>query len=329
MKKFLVLLGMPRCATSWLNTQILNQSGVASIPRKEIHYFVRQYGESNRLSDRNRMAQFQEWFSKRNIDREKGKNTGASPVRAGRVEMGELAAMNPDPDGLWAKGGRHRRNYVQIKRGVNWYLKYVNGPVNDDWYRGLHSAAKDEDWCVDFSASNGLVNDAGFAAMAGFAETTKAILILRHPLDRLWSHVRLVAEKSGQVAEAGPVTKWKKAKVKQFVEDRHLLDRSLYGPVVKGTLTHFAPENRMIVNYEDIAVNPRGIVEEISQFLGTKAKPKALAKLEPREGAVKGARTEHPALAQFAAPCLTQLREVSALGVDIVDPWIADLEKIV
>lgn len=327
MKKFLVLLGMPRCATSWLNQQIISQPGVNVMPRKEINYFMRQYGASNRLSDGIRFKQFQAYVAAQKLGLKKGAKS-IQKERGGRLEEpGMLAGADPDPQGLWAKGGNYRKSHRKLKTGLNWYMRYTSGPIDDEWYRALHKDAGEDEWCVDFSTTNGMVNDEGFAKMAGFAETTKAILILRHPLDRLWSHVRLMAEKSGQ-AEGKRLAKWSDTKVKAFVEERPVLDRSLYAPVVKGMVTHFTPENRMILNYEDIAVNPRGIVEDIAKFLDVTPNEKVLENLAPREGAQKGVRVEHPQLAQFAAPCLDHLREVSAMGIDMVDPWIEDLEKI-
>lgn len=324
LKKFFILLGMPRCATSWLHSEITKQSGIDRVARKEIHYFLRQYGEVNRLSDVARLKGLQSFA-------ETAKFKGKMPrgFSEKRVPMGSLAEVDDlDPQKLWTKNGANRKSYLRLKRGLNWYLRYAKGPVNDDWFRDLFSHVDDDDWALDFSTTNGAVNDAGFKAMANFADETKALLILRHPLDRLWSHVRLNSDLSGE-SEKQKFEDWDRAKVKEFVEDRFVLERSMYSSVVAGTLKHFAPENRLILNYEDLAVDPAGTVSKVIEFLGLTPDEKIINRLAPREGAKKGVRKSYPKLVDFAQPCLDNLREVSAMGIDMVDPWIEDLEKMI
>lgn len=58
MEKFLFCLGVTKGGTTWLHWVLSQHPELAFIARKEIHYFLRQHGGIDRLTDFARMRHF-------------------------------------------------------------------------------------------------------------------------------------------------------------------------------------------------------------------------------------------------------------------------------
>nr|WP_161556177.1 sulfotransferase [Mangrovicoccus ximenensis] len=322
MEKLLFCAGMPRCGTTWLNAQLIAHPAIPRIPRKEIHYFMRQYGSVDRLTEAARQAQFRNFAGTVSI---------AEPADprgvAERVPMASLAAGPADAEGYWAPDGPCTARFDRLAADMHWYLRYLQGPVCDAWYRRLFDGVGPQQWALDFSTTNGMVVPEGFGAMAGFAPDARAILVLRNPLDRLWSHMRLqdgLGRRGRKLPEMTPM------QAAAFIRQHHLMGSSLYAPVVEGVMRAFAPEKRLILSFDRIVSDPAGVVGEVLDFLGL-GYPQRLRRLvEQRvEGRARsGGAAADPALLSAMVPSFRRdLEKVAGMGVEMVAPWLDDLGR--
>ncbi|WP_172331277.1 sulfotransferase [Mangrovicoccus sp. HB161399] len=322
MRKLLFCAGMPRCGTTWLNSQLIAHPGIPRVPRKEIHYFMRQYGSVDRLTEAARQTQFRNFVNAASIV-EPSDQRGV----AERVPMAGLAAGPADAEGYWAPGGPCAVRYDRLTDDLAWYLRYLQGPVCDAWYRRLFQDVEDGAWALDFSTTNGLVVPEGFQAMARFAPDARAVLVLRNPLDRLWSHLRLQLRLSRREKDLDTMTPMQAA---SYIRQQHLMGSSLYAPVVEGVMRAFAPEKRLILSFDRIEADPAGVVGEVLEFLGLDYPAGMRRGVQQRAEARtpgRGRALDAKLLSAMVPSFRMDLEKVAAMGLSMAGPWLKDLDR--
>ncbi|MGB0660341.1 MAG: sulfotransferase [Mangrovicoccus sp.] len=262
MKRLLFCLGVIKAGTTWLHWALNGHPQIGRIPRKELHYFLRQYGGIDRLTDHGRWNQFKVHLDRSSIvapyDKKK-RNERTDPELYGspwdHTQMAEW----------WGPKGDARRRLANIPNDQDWYYKFLEAPINDAWYRNLFSEIGPDQWATDFSTTSYMIRPEGFKDMANFAEDSRAILILRNPLDRLWSHVKFHAEVIN--IEEEKLHYWSAQKYRKFTEEFALQDYSFYADAVEAMITHFPPEKRLILNFEDIRRDGEAVFQRVQKFL--------------------------------------------------------------
>lgn len=185
----------------------------------------------------------------------------------------------------WGTGGDTLHRYNGLMQSVDWYKKYLRGPVDDAWYESLFDGVPAGNWGVDFSTTNYLVNDAGFARMAGFTEDSRAIILLRDPIERLWSHVKFHAEITGDLDK---LPEWSIEELHNFIAHFKLHESSFYSGAIKSLFAHFPPERRLVINFEDLKTRPEGLFEDVLAFLDLP--PMALPKRASEEHRINASK---------------------------------------
>lgn len=210
-------------------------------------------------------------------------------------------------------------------RLVNWYRDYTRGPINDAWYRKLFRSVEDDQWAIDFSTTGFLCGDAGIKDMAGFAEDSRAIIILRDPIDRLWSHVKFHAQVTGDIDD---LPNWSAKRILEFVKHFDLHSNSFYGEGIEAMVRHFPPQKRKIIDFGDLRTRPEALKQEMEQFLDLEPMEMPMRKgEEQRVNVSKSVAMPEGLFAEFAPAFEADLQRVKACGVDFVDPWIDHMRR--
>lgn len=321
MKKLLICLGVTKGGTTWLHWALCKHPQIARIPRKEIHYFLRQYGGVDRLTDAGRMSQFANFARRTKFEVE-------SPEPLARIERTDRDTYgSPWDESMtlnWSEGGESLDRFRSFSMAADWYKHYLRGPINDGWYENLFRKVPDHKWGLDFSTTNYLVNDAGFARMANFTEDTRAILILRDPIERLWSHLKFHAEVAGihdQLAH------WTIDELRDFTAHHNLASSSFYADAVSSLMTHFPENRRMVINFEDLGSRPEELYQDILEFLDLQPidLPQRDAE-EPRMNASLETPFPRGGFSHLAGEFQGDLERLVDMGVSFAEPWIANAE---
>ncbi|MEM8556120.1 MAG: sulfotransferase domain-containing protein [Pseudomonadota bacterium] len=219
----------------------------------------------------------------------------------------------------WDKGGGALRNYRRLSKALDWYQIFLRGPINDDWYRSLFKQVPNRKWAVDFSTTGYLCGNSGMRDMANFAKDNRAVLILRDPIDRLWSHIRFHAELSGELDD---LRTWSYERIWEFIEDFDLHKSSLYADGVEGMIKHFPENKRMIINFSDLKDRPEELYADILELLELKQieLPTRAAK-DQRMNVAKEIPLPPGLFAPYVDLFLEDIGRLEDMGLSFVAPW--------
>ena len=160
----------------------------------------------------------------------------------------------------------HAQNWThpRFRRHVNWYLRYLDDPVNLDWYKRLFKTAKpDQYWC-DFSPSTSLIPAVGFKEIYNLAPSAKLVFLMRDPVDRLWSHIKFHMASIGRAEE---LERFSQQDYIAAVDDFHLAVRGDYGSQYHELRSVFPPEQIKVIFFDDIRRNPAEVLAKVETFL--------------------------------------------------------------
>ena len=221
-------IGMMKTATTWLNWVLRLHPDIYFSYEKEIHYFAHLYSSEMHL---NRKMRFKKM--RNSIMKEEQK----------------------------------RYDPKELKKKLIWYSNYIDEPINDNWYINLFKNKTNEKYCADFSNLTCHVNKEGWRRIKNIARNLKVILILRHPVQRLFSHVNfhmLVISKHHQLSN------WSKADYLEFCKNDYIWKNSLYANIVENLITNVPKKQYCIYFYEDITKNMNKFIKNIENFLDIK-----------------------------------------------------------
>ena len=166
---------------------------------------------------------------------------------------------------------RHRENHVRARLGAMarssaWSavdLKTVAATVaiatealSDDWYARAFSPAPASSLCGEITPEYALLPEEGVAHVARLMPDVKLIFLMRDPIERAWSHIRMIAKNS-------PGT-WSYEEIASF---RDVIARCDYVKTLE-TWERYFDENQIFIGiYDDIGKEPQKFFEKICNFL--------------------------------------------------------------
>lgn len=140
---------------------------------------------------------------------------------------------------------KQRWNY---EKGLNWYLDLFND-AQEDQLVGEYTPS----YLTDPEAA-GLIHQ-------HFPET-KLILSLRDPIARLKSHHQYVRRNHPNIPDDLDEA------IQTCNDTYHFLENGLYGKYLETYLQYFAPEQILILFFEDIHTKPKQVCQQLYTFLG-------------------------------------------------------------
>ena len=214
-------IGVQKACTSWLFQNLNRHPATYMAPNKELNFFNRRAFEQGAA-----------WSGYGYADR------AATNARA---YFANAEKINP----AWASLLTHM---------------LVPGDTQQ-WYETIFEHAPDGRVKGEITPEYALLPESGFAEMRKLNPNMKLIVLLRHPVERAVSHLRMIVNIA---PEARPY-------LSQIASEHSLLERGRYGQMLDRIFNVF-PTDQVLIGFEDtIASNPTAFAAELAQFLGVDA----------------------------------------------------------
>ncbi len=231
-------VGATKAGTSWLYDALKGHADCALRDIKEAHYWDTVNG-ADRLAY---LETLEKQLHKLRLSRHRA-NLGNRGWEAANVDR-QIAALTEQIDMLCAD-----------RQGNAAYL---------DW---LTRERVDEAVVADFSPSYALLEGPALERMVRVSPKTRVIYLMRDPLARLWSHVRMAARrKVGEGAELESRANYILRRVLNGESHAQISLRSDYAAAVD-RLTAVVPESRLSLMFTEEMFAPGGF-EQVCGFLG-------------------------------------------------------------
>lgn len=231
-------IGATKAGTSWLHRYLSDHPDCAMPHIKELHYFdMEQKGV---------------------LDRERRR-----VMRRGDALRAELAL---------ASGPRVERLHEMIAAHDRWAAVLGRGRFDAAAYLGfLNENAGRARVVGDITPAYALLTEQNLARMQDIAPVTRFVYLLRDPLDRLWSHLRMLAGRAGagadtmQTAAAALFDDWAKGGLDDVTV------RGDYAAALARLDRAVRPENLLVEFYETLFSD--SAVGRLCGFLGIAPRP--------------------------------------------------------
>jgi len=217
--------GAMKAGTTWAYRMLERHPEIFFSFEKEIHYFYAAYVDRTVLSERNRMANVRDKY------------------------------LRIDPERNHATGVRNR---------LHWAANYLDGPVDDIWYRNLFVFRRAERYAADFSNLYALLPADGWRRIADRVGELRVLYTMRHPVRRLWSHVKFHLEITGQSRE---LERWGPEEFRDFARRPFIWDNAEYGRALRRMRGGLPGGTLKPAFYETIHADRAGFLADVEAFL--------------------------------------------------------------
>lgn len=232
-------IGAQRSGTTWLTRNLQNSPEVWLPPLKELHYFSRS------------------------------KRYSSPSLLCCRGVLEKLIGSSSESQSWRSFAVRYSRNLIfrlpwaSKPMSARWGLRYFLGVPSDDWYVDLfkEGAGKIKGECTP---AYSLLESADVAKVADLFPDLKVVLLMRDPVDRVLSQLRLHLD--GLVTPV--IDKSNEPAMLAFATAEAQLARGDYVRIVDTWLQHFPAHHFHTVFYEDICEKPDRVLEKVFRFLG-------------------------------------------------------------
>lgn len=243
-------------------------------------------------------------------------------VAAYRNRLAELHSARDDAQAAgqgWKVKNMERR--IASMRGL---ICVLTGDRDSDlgYAAWLLEGAQDAQLVADMTPNYALADEATLVRMRDLSPTTKFIYLMRDPIDRLWSHIRMQAHRFRQDGEVYA----KKAnnilwRVVNAGEETHLHARGNYAATVT-RLRNVIPEGRLFLGFAETLFTEKG-VKTLTSFLGIANKPYNLDRIHAGEQVAMRAELR-PKIADFLRD---QYAFVASNIAPLPDHWQQNLQR--
>ena len=200
--------GAMKAGTTWLYSVLDKHPQIFFSLEKEIHYFYARHVRADVLSEQARLANAQNKY------------------------------LRFDP--------AHARADA-VKNRLRWAANYLDGPVDDHWYRGLFAFRRGQAWCADFSNLYALLPARAWTDIANRVGALRVLYTMRDPVERLWSHMKFHLAITGQ-AEA--LDRWRPDDVARFIRQPFIWDNAEYGAAIR-RMRAGLPEGALLLAFHE------------------------------------------------------------------------------
>lgn len=215
-------IGAQKAGTSWLHENLKQNEYIWVPPFKEVHFFDHKFVPENR-----------KW-----TDRQ---------LRSS-LERVRIA---------W------RSQNVLGQRRADWLEKIKKKPnFNGNWYKDIFSLCPPDRVAVDVTPEYSSVPEAGIDFMARFlGDDFKAIYIIREPVDRAMSHLRMKLRRRKALPES--IDEWVAA-----ASNHDIVERGNYKSHVRRWQKERPKESLLFVPFGLISRAPHEVMKSVEGFIG-------------------------------------------------------------
>lgn len=271
-------VGAMKAGTTWLFRMLSMHPELHFAPEKELHYFHARFVDPASLSVGNRM----------------------------RVVKRHINMLNEE-----------HPNLNPIRDRVDWAARFLADPVDDVWFSSLFPPER-AGYVCDFSNLNAHVPAAAWQKIAANCRRLRVIYTLRHPVDRMWSHVKFHLRFTGDMDK---LDSWGLKDFERFIRQPFIRDNAEYGAILRRLRDGLAEDQLKLLLFDDIQARPQELLQEIEQFLGVAHHSFAASNLSRKFNF----SPRHP-MPEFFPDMMARhtervLSEVAALGFDVPEAW--------
>lgn len=217
-----------KAGTTWLYGVLEKHPDLHFTREKEIHYFYHKFVDPSRLNAQARMNHMRDnWF---------------------------ISRYNPSD-----------ANIDHVRNNYTWAAHYLNSPVDDAWYGKLFYEERKKPYRCDFSNLNAHLPAEAWEHIKDNTGKLRVIYVLRHPLKRLWSHVKFHMHVTDGLDQ---IDRMSSRELDRFTRQPFLWDNAEYGHVLKTLMGSLGPEQLKVIFFEDLHANKAQTLLDIESFLG-------------------------------------------------------------
>ncbi|TRW97464.1 sulfotransferase [Paracoccus sp. M683] len=221
-KPTIIGIGAQKAGTTWLSQMLAQHPKIWMPPFKEVQFFSHRFVEEHR-----------QWL----------------PWHFGRARQ-NLGKR-------WAARGE------AVPQGLVEYLDRVTrGPMfTEDWYKQVFSPAPPGSRPMDISPEYSTIPDEGVDFVRDFLPRAQFIYILRHPVDRVISQMKMHMARRKQVPKGAKP--WL-----DLLDDPALYNRGNYAEYLPRWQARFGPDRLLVLPFGRIGSDPDKLLAEVENFLG-------------------------------------------------------------
>lgn len=135
----------------------------------------------------------------------------------------------------------------------------ASGFASDEWYGQIFARAPRGKICGEITPDYSTIPEEGIRHILRLSPSVKIIFLMRDPIERSWSHIRMMARTRG-VNDL--------AEIEAMARSPEQVRRADYASLIKAW-TKLVPEDHFHIAFtDDIAENPRRVLEGVCAFLG-------------------------------------------------------------
>jgi hypothetical protein len=252
-----ICLGPQRTGSTWLHYTLTKYGNVYSPAVKEVHYFDHVH-----IPRRIKLL-----FIYRTKAIEKIKTKTKLPLVLGQNIYRLLSLFAPTYDLRFSAAKTLEASLIPD-------YDFDDSCIDDAWYASRYKNKKPSQIAVDFTASYCLLDAKAIQHILRLNPDTKFLLTLRDPVERVFSHAKMVLKKTNP-----------------NIDSESLLHHALNAPIasaqndyetILATWQDIVPEHQLkIMFFEDLEHDPQTYLAEVCEFAGIKFPPKALSNLPP------------------------------------------------
>lgn len=138
----------------------------------------------------------------------------------------------------------------------------AEGAISMDWYKRVFACAPPDSVCGEICPEYGLLPRAGIAEIYNTAPSTKFMMVLRDPIDRAMSDVKMQFDRG-----------WTPASSRFDMVLRGACRRSAYPAILRRWYSIVPRSQLKVLSFDDVSTNPYGLMTEVSEFLGIRCEP--------------------------------------------------------
>lgn len=292
MKPDFLGIGAPRSATSWLHRMLAAHPQLWLPPVKEIHWFDVQRPASRPLYP----------------------VPGADPAAIARRFRRDHQRL------LLRSLARSLRRGTLTRRELAWTARYLGGRRSDEWYASLFPRGR---IAGEITPAYMFLPRPIVEAASRGSPGLRVLLLLRDPVDRLWSGARRFALGPGGFGEEN------RRRVLAHVDAPGVRLRTDYVGALEVWRSVLGRERVFVGFYDDVAERPAALLQRALRFLGADPDAPGFAPdLERRPNAGRELEIPPEIAALLAQRCLPALRTLAREFEGPPTRWLARAEAL-
>lgn len=163
-------------------------------------------------------------------------------------------------EGWWANKPHERRTQAIAR-----VARLLIDPIDDDWYANVYGAAPLEAIAGDITPEYSILPPEGMRHLASLNPMAKVIFMVRDPVSRDLSHVRMNLKGRDTVTEED---------LRRAVGFADVYERSNYPKIITDWEALLPEGHFKVVFYDHIVSRPRELLVEVAAFLGVETAEK-------------------------------------------------------